>query len=293
MVGALRSGCARFVLVAAIAGLSWMVFVGRPSSNGARTLHDGRVHLLLSDPHDQGSTARQDQPGWLTQECRRAVDKLETGTSIACYSCFRFLSTIGSGRKKNYVLFMMRRPANIRLVAFDFDMTIVNVHTGGQWMGGANELARHVGPDFSCYIAHCLDRGLKVSVATFSTQKELISKVLHLSVPTDARGQARTIPVFGGNDYLPEFENGKQSQLMLSIQHFAQQAEGGGDGELVREGEADSEGESKAFLDPSQTLLVDDDVRNIQVARSDGYATLHYRPDMTPLYEAELTTSAS
>jgi hypothetical protein len=184
--------------------------------------------------------------------------------------------------------------ANIRLVAFDFDLTIVSVHTGGQWMGTADELARHVRPEFACYVARCLDRGLRVSVATFSTQKDLIKKVLLRSIPSDARGQARKIPVFGGNDYVPEFESGKQSQLMLSIQHFAQEAGDGGGGEVDAEGEADNnDGESKLSLDPSHTLLVDDDVRNIQVARSDGYATLHYQPDMTRLYVADLTTSVS
>jgi hypothetical protein len=187
-------------------------------------------------------------------------------------------------------MFVLYMTANIRLVAFDFDLTIVSVHTGGQWRGTADELARHVRPEFACYIARCLDRGLRVSVATFSTQKELITKVLLLTVPDDARGQARKIPVFGGNDYVPEFESGKQSQLMLSIQHFAQEAGGGGGGEVESNGEADS---SELSLDPSHTLLVDDDARNIQVARSDGYATLHFQPDITRLYEADLTTSAS
>jgi hypothetical protein len=189
----------------------------------------------------------------------------------------------------------MSETANIQLVAFDFDLTMVSVHTGGQWTGTAEALARHVRPDFPCYVAHSLDRGLRVTVATFSTQKELIKRVLQLSIPKDANGQARTIPVFGGNDYLPEFENGKQSQLILSIQHFARVGQGGGEGESNGgEAEHDNDGdEGRLSLGPSQTLLVDDDFRNIQVARSDGYATLHYRPDMTPLYEAELTTSAS
>jgi hypothetical protein len=197
------------------------------------------------------------------------------------------------GRLTKMPMFVVYMTANIRLVAFDFDLTIVSVHTGGQWRGTADELARHVRPDFACYMARCVDRGLHVSVATFSTQKDLITKVLLLSIPNDARGQARTIPVFGGNDYVPEFESGKQSQLMLSIQHFSQQAGDGGGGEVESDGEAESNGESKLSLDPSHTLLVDDDVRNIQVARGDGYATLHYQPDITPLYEADLTTSVS
>jgi hypothetical protein len=187
--------------------------------------------------------------------------------------------------------------ANIQLVAFDFDLTMVSVHTGGQWTGSAEALARHVRPEFPCYVGHSLDRGLRVTVATFSTQKELIKRVLQLSIPNDAHGQARTIPVFGGDDYLPEFENGKQSQLMLSIQHFAHGGQGGGEGES-NGGEAagdnsNTDGEGKLSLGPSQTLLVDDDLRNIHVARSDGYATLHYRPDATRLYEADIATSAA
>jgi hypothetical protein len=77
LAGALRSGCGRFFLIAAIVGFSWMALVGRPSSSGARSLNDGPLQLLsLSDSYDHGSP---DNPSWLTQECRRAVDKLEMG----------------------------------------------------------------------------------------------------------------------------------------------------------------------------------------------------------------------
>jgi hypothetical protein len=82
LAGALRSGWGRVFLIAAIVGFSWMALVGRPSSSGARSLHDGRLQLLsLSHPYDHDSDPAQGhQSSWLTQECRRAVDKLETGT---------------------------------------------------------------------------------------------------------------------------------------------------------------------------------------------------------------------
>jgi hypothetical protein len=93
----LRYGCRRLlVVVAAIAGL---LVVGRPGGTN-RSLHDKRWHLLLlSHPHDAGSDPVQNQPRWLTPECRRAVDKLEMGTSrmvgsVACSS--QLLSTFDS-----------------------------------------------------------------------------------------------------------------------------------------------------------------------------------------------------
>ena len=145
--------------------------------------------------------------------------------------------------------------AKVQLVAFDFDSTIVDVHTWGVWNGTAEELANHVRPDFQCYIARCLDQGLLVSVATFSTQASLISSVLEKAIPHE---KATSIPIFGGDDVVKGFVKGKQSQLHLSLEHFRQL--------------------SSPQLDVASTVLVDDDFRNINIARRDGYQTIYYKP---------------
>lgn len=144
-------------------------------------------------------------------------------------------------------------PAEIQLLAFDFDQTIVDVHTGGRWSGSAEELASHVRVDFACVIGEALDRDLGVSVVTFSTQLKLISEVLHLRVPGD-----RTIPVFGLDD--SGFADGKRNQLRKSVDYFHEHTTA-----LVGVG-------------PSATVLIDDDTDNIRMARNDGYYTIAYTP---------------
>ena len=161
--------------------------------------------------------------------------------------------------------------ANIKLVAFDFDATIIDIHTGGRWKGTAEELAKHVRPGMQCFIRQCLERGIHVSVATFSTQTELISAVLGQTIDHE---QAKAIPVFGDNDRVDNYDQGKQSQLLLSMNHFNQM-----------------HAQRSNPITPKTTLLVDDDADNIRVATADGYNTIQYTPG-TSIYRAEVARPA-
>jgi hypothetical protein len=70
---------------------------------------------------------------------------------------------------------------NVRLLAIDFDATIIQVHTYGAWRGTAQELSTHVRPVFIKLLQYSLtlqDYGLYVSIVTFSAQKKLIRQVL-------------------------------------------------------------------------------------------------------------------
>jgi hypothetical protein len=146
------------------------------------------------------------------------------------------------------------------------------VHTGGNWDGPAADLARRFRPDFACYVAECRRRGIRVGVATFSTQKQLIADVLDLALPVRL-----DVPVFGGGDGAG-FRDGKRGQLLLFTRRaFAPEGEGG-----------DEEWRRRR----SQTLLVDDDPRNVRVAQLDGYATLLYEPGVTSLFDAAVRPAA-
>jgi hypothetical protein len=75
------------------------------------------------------------------------------------------------------------RRLNIRLVAFDFDYTIVSIHTGGQWLDSAEKLAEFVRPYFRKLIPALLKcPDLFVCVVTYSPQEELIREVLRISL---------------------------------------------------------------------------------------------------------------
>jgi len=58
----------------------------------------------------------------------------------------------------------------INFLAIDFDQTIVDVHTHGQWKGSAHELSTHVRPLFQHLIPAAITADIKVAVVTFSPQ---------------------------------------------------------------------------------------------------------------------------
>jgi FMN phosphatase YigB (HAD superfamily) len=153
----------------------------------------------------------------------------------------------------------------ILLAAFDFDATILDFHTGGQWEGNKQDLVTHVRPEFKCYIHICLEKGIRVAVATFSTQTEMIAKVLEEAIP---HSRAKDIVVLGGDDHVKGYSKGKQSQLFLAMDRFNKQ-------------QAPSRGRA-APITPPRTVLIDDDPENINVAIKDGYKTIQFHPDSSP-----------
>jgi hypothetical protein len=167
------------------------------------------------------------------------------------------------------------RHDKILLVAMDFDETILDIHTGGRWKQDPSLLVPHVRPSFQCFINHLLQQQppLFIAITTFSNQKELIRQVLGKSLMMDDSTNQdsktkkndsydySTIPIFGGDDWVKGHSKGKQSQLLLAMQHYN-----------ARKNSQTEE------ITPSNTLLIDDDANNIKVARKDGYQTLLYLP---------------
>lgn len=75
------------------------------------------------------------------------------------------------------------RRLNIRLVAFDFDYTIVTIHTGGQWLDSPEKLAEFVRPCFRELLPVLLKASdINVAVVTYSPQERLIREVLRISL---------------------------------------------------------------------------------------------------------------
>ena len=74
------------------------------------------------------------------------------------------------------------RLSNLKIIAFDFDQTIVSIHTSGFWRESADRLADFVRPSFQYLITELLkNENLCIAVVTFSPQKELIKEVLRSS----------------------------------------------------------------------------------------------------------------
>ena len=76
------------------------------------------------------------------------------------------------------------RTLKLRLVAFDFDCTIVTIHTGGQWLDTAAKLAEFVRPCFRDLIPALLINlpDIHLAVVTYSPQEKLIRDVLRIAM---------------------------------------------------------------------------------------------------------------
>ncbi len=78
------------------------------------------------------------------------------------------------------------RSLNLRLIAFDFDYTIVSIHTGGQWLDSPSKLAEFVRPCFRDLIPALLQcNDFHVCVVTYSPQEKLIKDVLKISMKNE------------------------------------------------------------------------------------------------------------
>ena len=72
----------------------------------------------------------------------------------------------------------------MKLIAFDFDCTILSIHTFGQWTDSPEELAEYVRPYFKQLIRGLLksNYNFNICLVSYSPQEELIRKVLEISL---------------------------------------------------------------------------------------------------------------
>lgn len=153
---------------------------------------------------------------------------------------------------------------NIRLLAIDFDFTLVQVHTGGHWNGSAETLAAHVRPLFNaivleaCNSAAFESNAFFITIVTYSIQSWLIKKVLKIILNDDEK--ANKIIVIGNDATFPFgcMVEGKQSHIDLALKHIKNHTNI--DKDII----------------PSEIYLIDDDSNNITVAREYGIHAIRY-----------------
>jgi hypothetical protein len=141
----------------------------------------------------------------------------------------------------------------IKLIALDFDLTIIDIHTEGAWTRTALELVSHVRPEMQCLIQHSLAKGVQIAVASFSVQEQLIRDVIRDAIPP-----ARDIVIRGGKNL--SGPQGKRDQLTQVLHDIHSGTSG-----------------DKSIL-PANTILIDDDKNNIRGAKKDGYKSLWFDP---------------
>ena len=148
----------------------------------------------------------------------------------------------------------------IRLVAIDFDNTLVDVHTEGKWTDSSDKLVKHVRPGLKEMMEVALKRGqLRVAIVTQSSQTDLIRKVLKKSFKGEAskiiiRGQDKTWEKIDG------VPRGGKQQHIASVKQELQD-------------------KYNMKLEPKEVLLIDDDSYNTGVAMCFGVNSLTFDGD--------------
>lgn len=97
-----------------------------------------------------------------------------------------FNSNSESGEKMDKYSSMVQKllSLSIKLVAVDFDKTIINIHTRGSWQFTSKSLVSRVRPSFKQFFKAVLNTsGLHVAVVTHSPQVPLIREVLEQALP--------------------------------------------------------------------------------------------------------------
>lgn len=73
--------------------------------------------------------------------------------------------------------------SGIKLLAVDFDLTILNVHTRGHWQFTPKMLATRVRPTFKTFLTEAVNsKQIHVAVVTYSPQVSLVREVLEESL---------------------------------------------------------------------------------------------------------------
>jgi len=162
--------------------------------------------------------------------------------------------------------------AGIKLVALDFDNTLINIHTKGKWKSTAEELVMQVRPVFMKLIPEIWRANMLLSIVSFSPQvqiiKQLLSKLygskLKLGVNTFVCGAlplttSRTPGRAHVNSIGIASPKGKTEHLRKVCEEYCDAHRGA------------------THLKPHEILLIDDDLRNIDEARKNRNRAILFR----------------
>jgi hypothetical protein len=147
--------------------------------------------------------------------------------------------------------------SKIKLIAFDFDCTILSIHTFGQWTDSPEELAEYVRPYFKQLIIGLLKSSynFNICLVSYSPQEELIRKVLEISLKLKPTEIINKIIVKGNTKEFVEkngyssCSNGKELHLKYCCDLLANKN-----------------------IKNKNIFLFDDDFKNVKLAINSGHS---------------------
>ncbi|KAL8605067.1 hypothetical protein ACOMHN_018868 [Nucella lapillus] len=170
-------------------------------------------------------------------------------------SCIPHLHRQDSGNKgKVERLVQTIRTKGIKLLALDFDLTFIDIHTHGTWEDSLDALVEHVRPCMRDLLQHAHQKGLYVCVVTFHPMAWLIRDVLRKVYPKKV---AENIYLQASSSFASHREN-PQGEFAGKEWHLQKVV-------------ADILKDHKVAIDKKDILLLDDDMNNVSVACSHGH----------------------
>ena len=150
----------------------------------------------------------------------------------------------------------------VKLVAVDFDRTIVDIHTGGRFKQSATILSSHFRSFFKHFLKEAQQVGLWISVVTFSGQTQLIADAMAIALGGESsikrcylRGEDGGWTRPNSQDASANWQSrnlskGKLGHIYSVVQNISKLT-----------GEA---------ISPSEVFYIDDDLANVDIGRQAG-----------------------
>ncbi|XP_052072407.1 uncharacterized protein LOC127710520 [Mytilus californianus] len=149
----------------------------------------------------------------------------------------------------------------IRLLAMDFDQTLISIHSGGRWKETIENLVKEVRPCMKDLIPACLEKGIYVAIVTYSAQSWLIKDLMKNLYDRDAL----KIVVRGNtSDFLERnnYEiNGKEAHIADVLTSLYKNRH-----EIIK---------------PNEVILFDDDTDNTKEAKKFGHWAVEVKEDIS------------
>ena len=167
------------------------------------------------------------------------------------------------------------KKAGIKLLALDWDNTVLKVHTNGQWYGNSEELYNNVRPFFIYLIQAAQSFHIHVSIVTFSGQTKLITEVIQKIMSANSKKKQEKLS--------PEYSIRCCDDTWDSVEALKQYFPTHTDyerhlGKLPHISSVLKEC-MKDNVMPSECLLIDDDKENIRVAEEVHLPSIRFDPE--------------
>jgi len=165
------------------------------------------------------------------------------------------------------------KKSGVKLLAIDWDLTMVSCHTRSQWYGTAEELGRHVRPVFRKLVRAAMGSGLKVTIVSFSGQHSLIRGAV-----------ASAFPCLDTDEIVLRCSDKKWGVSEKHLQQIFPAAKISSPGKLTHLCSAAqqlclADKENGLHIKPQDIVLIDDDLQNVENAQHNKVTAVLMNPD--------------